>query len=74
MKQIVYVNNKELGKMLMEGSNMYSRITAKLTKDLKGRWVDAEIYLDDSQMKELCKILVRNNINRRGRDEASKVR
>lgn len=74
MKQIICINSRELGKILINGSISNSIITVNLTKDLKGRRMDADIYLDDSQMKELHRIIVRNNINRRGRDEAYKVR
>ena len=73
MKQIIYISSKELGKILIDGSNSNSIITVNLTKDLKGRRMDADIYLDDSQMKELHRIIVRNNINRRGRDEKENI-
>lgn len=66
MKQIVHINNIELGKILASGTEHYCEMTVNLTKNLDGRWVDATIYLNDEQMKELHRIIVRNNINKRG--------
>lgn len=73
MKQITYMSAVEFGKIL-EMHHMNCKVTVELNEGLDGRWVEADIYLNDEQMKEFHRILVRNNINRRGRDEASKVR
>lgn len=68
MKQIIYMSAVEFGKIL-EMSHRGCRIELELTNDLEGRWVMADIYLNDEQMKAFHKIMVRDNINRRGRDE-----
>ena len=65
MKQIIYMNQIDFGKIL-EKSYRGCSIELELTKDLKGRWVMADIYLNDEQMKALHRIMVRDNINYRG--------
>ena len=71
MKLIVFMNAVEFGKIL-EMHHMNCEVTVELTKGLEERWVDACIYLNSEQMKAFHKIMVRDNINRRGRDEADK--
>lgn len=73
MKQIIYISAVEFGKIL-EMHRMNCEVTVELTKGLEERWVNACIHLNSEQMKAFHKIMVRDNINRRGRDEASKVR
>ena len=51
---------------------MNCEVTVELTKGLEERWVDACIYLNSEQMKAFHRIMVRDNINRRGRDETVK--
>ena len=65
MKKIIYMNQIDLGKIL-QMSHRGCRIELELTKDLEGRWVMADIYLNDEQMKALHRIMVRDNINYRG--------
>lgn len=72
MKRIICMNAVEFGKIL-EMHHMNCRVTVELNSEgLDGRWVEADIYLNDEQMKAFHKIMVRDNINRRGRDEADK--
>ena len=71
MKQIVYMSAVEFGKIL-EMHHMNCEVTVELTKGLEERWVDACIHLNSEQMKAFHRIMVRDNINRRGRDETVK--
>lgn len=73
MKQIAHIANRELAKILLNGNCGNCQVTIDiqkkskgLSKNLKGRWIDVHIYLDGSQIKELYRIIVRNNINKRG--------
>lgn len=71
MKKIIYMSAIEFGKIL-EMNHMNCEVTIELTKCLEERWVDACIYLNSEQMKAFHRIMVRDNINRRGRDETVK--
>ena len=73
MKQVSYIANRKLAKILLNGHCGNCEVTIDLqkkskglSKNLKGRWIDAHIFLDDGQIKELYRIIVRNNINKRG--------